>query len=195
MYTNKSNAYAGLSSKKNSTLKKNSPIKKFCKVCADSKKSHDVVISHNVKDLITGVVTCPTLLEQPCRYCGETGHTISFCSRKKQNDKWDDHEAKRQKYEESQVATKMKETKTSKSVFDALMSDSEDEEEAEVIEEEVFIPKPLLLSGYSDALLSNPLVNSVRPIVLKKVKRVIDPTIKINWATAESDSSGDEEEF
>lgn len=53
----------------------------FCKVCYDSKKNESVYTSHFVKDQPgkNGVVVCPILLSQECRYCHAQGHTPSCC--------------------------------------------------------------------------------------------------------------------
>jgi len=52
--------------------------KPFCKVCCDAGKSEKEYTSHFVKDR-DGEVTCPTLLNQECRYCFRAGHTVKFC--------------------------------------------------------------------------------------------------------------------
>ena len=51
---------------------------RYCKVCADADKSKDIVASHNTKTS-DGVVVCPTLLSQNCRYCHANGHTVKYC--------------------------------------------------------------------------------------------------------------------
>jgi hypothetical protein len=55
-----------------------------CKVCADAKKPEKVVTSHFTKNK-NGVVVCPTLLEQECRYCHKKGHTVKFCKTLEKN--------------------------------------------------------------------------------------------------------------
>ena len=74
-----------INNKKNST-----PVKAFCKVCHDAGKSESEYTSHFVKST-TGIVICPTLLEQKCRFCGLMGHTVKFCTvlaqRKKNEEK------------------------------------------------------------------------------------------------------------
>lgn len=55
-----------------------------CKVCADAKKPEKVVTSHFTKNK-NGVVVCPTLLEQECRYCHKKGHTVKFCKMLEKN--------------------------------------------------------------------------------------------------------------
>ena len=52
---------------------------KCCKVCVDAGKVESIYSSHWVKDN-NGVVICPTLLSQKCRYCHLPGHTITHCS-------------------------------------------------------------------------------------------------------------------
>lgn len=48
-----------------------------CKVCMDANKPKSVYSTHRVKQ--NGVVVCPTLLSQECRYCHKKGHTVKFC--------------------------------------------------------------------------------------------------------------------
>ena len=57
----------------------------FCKVCRDAGKSENEYTSHFVKDQPgpDGKVVCPTLLNQACRICHNTGHTSSYCSQYK----------------------------------------------------------------------------------------------------------------
>ena len=59
--------------------KLHSPKKPFCPVCYNSGKSETEYTSHFVKDKPDGIVVCPTLLEQECRYCHQFGHTPKFC--------------------------------------------------------------------------------------------------------------------
>lgn len=53
----------------------------FCNVCKQAGKSEEMYTSHYVKDQPgpNGVVVCPTLLSQNCRYCGDIGHTPKYC--------------------------------------------------------------------------------------------------------------------
>jgi hypothetical protein len=52
--------------------------KPFCKVCRDAGKCEEVYTSHNVRDR-DGNTICITLLNQECRFCFQTGHTVKFC--------------------------------------------------------------------------------------------------------------------
>lgn len=57
-----------------------------CKVCMDANKPMSVYSTHRVKQ--NGVVVCPTLLSQECKYCHKKGHTVKFCSTlKKENER------------------------------------------------------------------------------------------------------------
>lgn len=57
-----------------------------CKVCMDANKPKSVYSTHRVKQ--NGVVVCPTLLSQECKYCHKKGHTVKFCSvLKKENER------------------------------------------------------------------------------------------------------------
>jgi len=53
----------------------------FCKVCRDAGRPEKEYTSHYVKDQPgpQGKVICPTLLNQACRICHNTGHTSSYC--------------------------------------------------------------------------------------------------------------------
>lgn len=116
-----------------------------CKVCFDAKKPRDVYESHWVKDR-EGNVTCVTLLEQECRFCFQTGHTVKFCpeiakvnSEKKRASTMDETrrnaEIIREK-ESHQIAQKKAEAKlASRGGFALLSVDSDDEEKKPVKEE------------------------------------------------------------
>ncbi len=68
----------------NNSMKNNNSNKKpFCKVCKDAGKTEKDYSSHYLKNR-DGEVICPTLLNQECRFCGEKGHTTSYCDKKKQ---------------------------------------------------------------------------------------------------------------
>ena len=79
---------ASFTQKKNVTSNK-AAVKPFCKVCHDSGKTEAEYTSHFVKSEpgSKGKVVCPTLLNQGCSYCHETGHTVSYCQVLKQNNK------------------------------------------------------------------------------------------------------------
>lgn len=73
-----------------SLFSNNTSVKKpFCKVCFDAKKTEAIYTGHWVRSLpnIYGVVsvTCPTLLNNPCRHCNTVGHTVAFCKGLKQD--------------------------------------------------------------------------------------------------------------
>ena len=55
--------------------------KAFCKVCHDAGKPESIYTSHFVRAAPSpdAPVVCPTLLAQPCRYCGLPGHTVKYC--------------------------------------------------------------------------------------------------------------------
>ena len=59
--------------------------KAFCKVCKDAGCPETQYTSHFVKDQPgpNGKVVCPTLLNQSCRICNQTGHTSSYCKQYK----------------------------------------------------------------------------------------------------------------
>lgn len=53
----------------------------FCKVCFDTGKSEKEYSNHYVRSAPgpEGKVVCPTLLNQQCGYCLNSGHTPKFC--------------------------------------------------------------------------------------------------------------------
>jgi hypothetical protein len=55
----------------------------YCKVCHDAGRPESEYTSHYVKDQPgpAGKVVCPTLLNQSCRICQQTGHTSTYCPR------------------------------------------------------------------------------------------------------------------
>ena len=118
--------------------KQKSAIKPFCKVCKDFGKSENVFTSHFVRQTAhpNSPVTCPTILNNVCQYCGEKGHFVSSCSLKKTQLK----EEKRFLYLQNKTEEpKNEEVKfaKSKNVFDILneedsSSSNEEEEEREV---------------------------------------------------------------
>ena len=77
--------------------------KSYCKVCADSKKSMEEVTSHNVRSP-EGIVLCPTLLSQSCRYCKQNGHTVKFCKSLEEKNKIENKIQSQLNYEKSQQA-------------------------------------------------------------------------------------------
>lgn len=177
--------------------------KTYCKVCADSKKPMSVITSHNVRNLKNGAITCPTLLEQSCRQCGQRGHTVSRC---KQIQKAEEPDAKKTKRNEP-ASNKLK---TSRSAFEALMSDSEDEQDQveDAKEVTVCVPAKPLLTGYASALKTTNAINVTlrkqlednytitrgipKPVAL--VKTVKDPNRPFSWADCDSCSEGSDEE-
>ena len=101
--------------------------KKFCKVCQDAGKTEKEYTSHYVRSAPgpNGVVVCPTLLSQECRYCYKRGHTVKFCSVLEKNKKTEGfvNTSSNQKND----GKKEKPVKPA-NTFDALYS-SDDEEE------------------------------------------------------------------
>jgi Nanos RNA binding domain len=85
----------------NKNMKKAAP-KPYCKVCHDAGKTEVEYTSHWVKTKPgpDGVVVCPTLLAQECRYCHEMGHTPSCCKKLERDNKArakEEHERERAK--------------------------------------------------------------------------------------------------
>ena len=112
--------------------------KPFCKVCQDAGKDEKEYTSHSIKNEI-GTVTCPTLLEQNCRYCFKQGHTIKYCPTINKNKKEEKKIESRNNYFNSlqnKNDKKSKEIKKTnknkyknKSIYQALCDDTSSDEE------------------------------------------------------------------
>jgi len=185
----------------------------YCKVCADSKKPESIVTSHNVRDPKTNVVLCPTLLAQNCNYCGQSGHTTSYCKIKQKDARIEERETKLAK---TKVQTDT--AKSRKTGFAALESDSEDDDNEEVVTEEFPQVSPYtqpvnttstMVGSYASALQrEKPQTKPVTRLLPSETTVTRETTVprettvtrepyvhkKIDWANCESDSSGDEEE-
>jgi hypothetical protein len=123
------------STKFNNTKSKNI-IKPYCAVCHAAGKPEVVYTSHFVREKPDPMskVICPTLLSQSCLHCGKQGHTTSYCSLKKKQER----EVKKENYKQAIKAKEQQEPSIVKkkptNVFDLLKnSDSESESEHEVI--------------------------------------------------------------
>ena len=106
-------------------------VKPFCKVCHDSGKTEAEYTSHFVKSEpgSKGKVVCPTLLNQGCSYCHETGHTVSYCQVLK-------NKAKVQRVivvhnKEDSVVSAKKTTKTNGFAALGLLDEEADKKEAQ----------------------------------------------------------------
>jgi hypothetical protein len=111
-------------------------VKMYCKVCADSGKSQEIVASHNVRDA-TGKNTCPTLNEQQCRYCKKSGHTVKFCKELEEKNKVRTKILSQCEKEIVKTQSLLKPAATpvaAKNGFAALCSDSESGEETDDVE-------------------------------------------------------------
>jgi superoxide dismutase len=113
-----------------------------CKVCFDAKKPRDVYESHWVKDR-EGNVTCVTLLEQECRFCFQTGHTVKFCpeiakvnAERERANAMEERRNNRIKKEAVELAKKTQEKPSRRGGFALLSVDSDDEEEKKPVKEE-----------------------------------------------------------
>jgi hypothetical protein len=63
------------------SISNNKVNKPYCKVCHDAGKKEEEYTSHYVKSTPgpNGIVVCPTLLAQECKFCFKKGHTTSYC--------------------------------------------------------------------------------------------------------------------
>ena len=105
-----------------------------CAVCFDAGKPESEYSSHWVKDNM-GIVCCPTLMRQPCRYCDKVGHTVKFCQELiKETEKTQKMERKRKAAEAFNTSTTAKpteKTNTKKANKWAAFEDDSDEDKEE----------------------------------------------------------------
>jgi hypothetical protein len=194
------------SNNNNSTKLNNnkSGYKTFCKVCQDAGKTEKEYTNHNVRDLKDGRTTCPTLLALECKNCLKRGHTVKYCSLTK---------AYTEPINKKAYQEPVKPQQKSKNVFMLLDSDNESDNEEAVEEKEQLKQFPVLQQQQELKQEKQPL-NYSRLIALteeqikkeEEVKVLPKATVflprvpyqsqrgKLDWATAESDSEGDEEE-
>ena len=111
--------------------------KPFCKVCHDSGKSEAEYTSHFVKSEpgSKGKVVCPTLLNQGCSYCHETGHTVSYCQVLKQNNKNKEKTQRAVVFHNESVVSTLKNTNSKANGFAALSLLDEEADKQEAHEE------------------------------------------------------------
>lgn len=181
-----------------------------CKVCADANKPMAVITSHFTKNK-SGVVICPTLLEQECRYCKNKGHTIKYCKTLEKNNaaKLAAEKPKRiaRGLDPEPVAPGLTVLDKSNAYSVLCMSDTEEgeEEETKTPEEFPMLCEPKIQTqqslalSYSTVLVSEPKPKPVKkthfettdkPVVMK-VKSIV---LKGKWADAESDDDEDDED-
>jgi hypothetical protein len=166
-------------------------MNKCCKVCKDAGKNASVYETHWVRE--RGVVVCPTLLSQECRYCGKNGHTPKYCRMTKK--------AILSTRQEERKEDKPKEENKYKNCFDALINESDDEEE------EVEWPGLSLRSDLPSTVTLRPHQVSYAEMLAKKqepkkevnVAAVMVPqkekVTKRVWNWADDESSDEEEEM
>lgn len=175
-----------------------------CKVCADANKPMAVITSHFTKNK-SGVVICPTLLEQECRYCKNKGHTIKYCKTLAKN-----NAVKLTIHLKSHVAPALLVVHVPTNAYEVLCvsdsEDGEDEKETKIPEEFPMLCEPKIQSqqslalSYSTVLVSEPKPKPVQKRhfettdkpVINRFENYVKPAGK--WADAESDEEDDEDE-
>jgi hypothetical protein len=128
MYANKN------TNNKSTQMKAKKP---FCKVCKDAGKSEDIYTSHFLRDKLgaNSQIICPTLLALECQYCHQKGHTVSYCKKLKENQKFHKRNVYNKEKETQTTSTKKNQSFKNKfAVFDDNSDHSDTEEE---VEEEV----------------------------------------------------------
>lgn len=197
----------------------NSAKKPCCKVCQDAGKPENIYSNHYVKDL-NGNVTCPTLLNQECRYCYKKGHTTSHCSILKKQKEYEENPRKQQVNQPKKAVPAPKKA----NVFAYLEMNSDEESEPEVenfpelvksepkdaFEKEKSVPKKISYASiaakteaeYQIEQLNK--INEAKSLFIEKKFKIdfekakvspIEPKEKKSWIQMCNESSSDEEEF
>lgn len=170
--------------------------KPCCKVCKDAGKSENEYSTHYVKDL-NGQVTCPTLLNQECRFCHRKGHTISHCSELAKR-----KEKESRQYEKPPLSPPKKEVKKS-NVFAYLEMNSDESEEEDEQEEFPSLNGSKNETARAVKMTSRNIISyaaAAKTIIKPKVKSqkvwpALAPGQKKSWTqVCDEDSSDDEDE-
>jgi hypothetical protein len=187
-----------------SYTRKQTVVKKFCKVCQDAGKSESEYTSHFVRDSPgpNGKVICPTLLSQNCRGCGISGHTYKYCPSTKQQVREDRNEQRWKQAEEKliqsvKVPQQKKEVKEfvvkSGKYASILLSSSSDEEEddapnqkiahkkARIMDEDEVIVPVVQANTYASRLMAPapPKVETSRAKFLDEVVKEPEPVVEV----------------
>jgi len=103
--------------------------KPYCKVCHDAGKEEAIYTSHYVRSEPgpNGKVTCPTLLQQLCKYCSKQGHTITYCPEVKKQEKMDKKIGKKNNYTNTNTNNNLAIPKLIKNNRFDLLQDESDE--------------------------------------------------------------------
>ena len=189
---------------RNSNNHSNAPVnaslvrKPYCKVCHDAGKPESEYTSHYVRALPdrTGKtnVTCPTLLNLSCRFCGKNGHTVKFCPEIANMKKAEERKKYAEERQAKEAEKKKYTTKQRTTGFAALQIDSDNEEEEDIVEP-VQQPIQPLIGGYAAALMKPKPVSAPKPATgpdrIGEFKAI---TIKAG-VKCEKDDDEDEEEL
>jgi len=207
-------------SNNNNSIKLNnnkSSYKTFCKVCQDAGKTEKEYTNHNVRDLKDGRTTCPTLLALECKNCFKRGHTVKYCSLTKA---YDEPINKKAYQEPAKTQQKSKnvfmlldsdnesdneeavEEKEQLKQFPVLQQQQPQPQQAKaqplnysrlinLTEEQ--IKKEEVIKALPKATVALPKATVFLPKATVFLPKVVQRG-KLDWATAESDSEGDEEE-
>lgn len=156
--------------------------KKFCGVCHKKGLPESVYTSHFTKSVPgnKGIVTCPTILNASCRFCGGKGHWADekFCAAMRQDNRSRDgfETVVRKRTVEKHVAFAPLQ---STNIFACLPVDEEDEDIAAPAPEPIATP----IVGVSWASMAS------RPTPLVKKEEKID-TLFVNLAERSKASAG-----
>ena len=181
---------------------RNTNVKTYCKVCHDAGLTEKEYTSHFVKSNVNGVIVCPTLLKQECRYCHKKGHTVKFCLTLKQHNHRQEISANKEiserKNNQNKNEKELNDKKNKKAnLYDCLMEDEEEVslDEVRFEEAESFVSTNKV--SYAAALLKP--VEKVKPFV-KLERKVATTNAKFkdlrfkSWADDDWSSSEEEDE-
>lgn len=99
-----------------------------CSVCVQHGLPMNFAMSHSLRDR-NGKICCPTVLNNVCSNCYNTGHFPKYCTTKSFSEKLSTAAERRREHAIKEVAKP--EAKTTKNAFADLAEDSSDEEVAE----------------------------------------------------------------
>ena len=178
-------------------------VKPFCKVCHDSGKTEAEYTSHFVKSEpgSKGKVVCPTLLNQGCSYCHETGHTVSYCQVLKQNNKNKERVQKVVGFQKDSDVALKKSTKITGFAALGLLDEETDKMEAQELAEypvliqaqtrvQVQVKAPMM--SYASMANKPPSAEHKTPPAVTKSRTIVTHNVKRSWADwTDSDNDSD----
>ena len=149
----------------------------YCKVCHDAGKSAEIYNSHFIRKTRdpNSPVVCPTLLNQQCRYCKQSGHTTKYCPILSQKySKQEQKEYKKTHYVKPQSTPQtLTQTPHYKNIYDVfILYDDDDNHDKissqELKEDEIILtPNPIIPTPIITQNPTQPIQKTYAQVILQ----------------------------